>query len=250
MLELQSRPRALLFDLDGTLLDCVEWRAELEFIALSLLAYRRKTGSLRKAVRSIQAVTRALVKPGLRLDGQGDGLTNAQRAGQVFGEIAGLPSDQALEFLEAETARLFPRIERHFHPVPGAADFVRWAHGRFPLYLVTNPVWSEGPIQARVRWAGLEPELFRSLTHSRRSSASKPSEAYYREFLGQEGLRAEDCLMIGNDPINDLHAVRVGIPVCLVNPTRKTRDAALEIEGGRAPAYRATFKELREALAK
>jgi FMN phosphatase YigB (HAD superfamily) len=175
-------------------------------------------------------------------------MTNAERAAQAFGQISGISGPAALEFLETETERLFPRIKRHFYPLPGAADFVRWAHARFPLHLVTNPVWSEGPIQARVRWAGLDPKLFRSLTHSRRSRASKPSEAYYREFLEQEGLRAEDCLLIGNDPINDLRAVRVGIPVCLVNPTRKTRHAQLEIQGARAPAYRATFEELQRAL--
>jgi hypothetical protein len=54
--------------------------------------------------------------------------------------------------------------------------------------------------------------------------------------------------LIGNDPVNDLHAVRVGIPVCLVNPTRKSRRARLEIPGARAPAYRATFVQLRRAL--
>ena len=244
-LKLARRPQTLLFDLDGTLVDCVEWRAQLEFITLSLLEYRKRTGSFPRALRSLRAVTRALVYTAERPDG----FTNAGRAGEVFGKLAGLPPDEALVFLEEAAERLFPRIERHFFPVPGAADFVRWASGHFPMHLVTNPVWSEPVIRARVRWAGIDPALFKSLTHSRRMHASKPSPLYYRDFLEQEGLRAEDCLLIGNDPINDLYAVRVGIPVCLVHPTRKSLKRPLEIPGALAPGYRTTFAELREALA-
>ncbi len=88
--------------------------------------------------------------------------------------------------------------------MPGARDFVHWAYERFPLVLATEPIWKREIIEHRVRWSGLDPALFRFISHASVMHACKPSVEYYLELLALNDLRAQDCLMVGNEPRMDL----------------------------------------------
>jgi len=78
----------------------------------------------------------------------------------------------------------------------------------------------------RIRWAGLEPDDFALITTYENSTYCKPNPAYYREILEKLGRKAEECLMVGNDVVEDGAAQRLGIPVffltpCLINTQGK-----------------------------
>lgn len=90
------------------------------------------------------------------------------------------------------------------------------------VVLATNPLFPPIATQSRVRWAGLQPEDFELITTYDNSSFCKPNPEYYREILGKLGLRAEECLMVGNDSAEDMAAQEVGMQVflltdCLIN---------------------------------
>ena len=89
--------------------------------------------------------------------------------------------------------------------------------------LATNPIFPQTATYSRVRWAGLEPEMFEYITTYENSTHSKPNPAYYADLLSTLGLRVEECLMVGNDVGEDMVAETLGMRVflltdCLINP--------------------------------
>lgn len=92
--------------------------------------------------------------------------------------------------------------------------------------LATNPLFPPIATHSRVQWAGLEPEDFEFITTYDNSCFCKPNADYYREILGKLGLEPENCLMVGNDAVEDMIAETLGMKVflltdCLINTKNK-----------------------------
>lgn len=85
-----------------------------------------------------------------------------------------------------------------------------------PVILATNPVFPEVATNERIKWAGLEPELFDFITTYENSRFSKPNPKYYLEIAEKIGVAPEDCLMVGNDTSDDMSAAKAGMQVYLV----------------------------------
>ncbi len=108
-----------------------------------------------------------------------------------------------------------------FHPM--AAEILREIQKKdLRAVLATNPVFPTIATHSRVRWAGLEPDDFVFITTYENSSFCKPNLDYYREILGKLNLKAEECLMVGNDVSEDMIAAQLGMQVflltdCIIN---------------------------------
>ena len=90
------------------------------------------------------------------------------------------------------------------------------------LILATNPLFPSIATEKRIRFAGLEPENFEFFTSYENIGYSKPNIRYYEEILSRTGLKAEECLMVGNDVGDDMIAEKLGMKVflltdCLIN---------------------------------
>ena len=84
--------------------------------------------------------------------------------------------------------------------------------------LATNPLFPAIATHSRIRWAGLEPEDFELVTTYENSSACKPGLLYYKEVMGKLGVVPEECLMVGNDVVEDMVARHLGLRVFLLTP--------------------------------
>lgn len=89
------------------------------------------------------------------------------------------------------------------------------AHG-IRCVLATNPIFPAIATQTRIQWAGLSPADFEYITTYENSCYAKPNPAYFQDVLAHIGCRADECLMVGNDAVEDTAASEVGIPVFLV----------------------------------
>ena len=94
------------------------------------------------------------------------------------------------------------------------------------VVVATNPVFPATATEQRIRWAGLLPEDFLLYTTYDSSHFSKPNPQYYRELMHKLNVSPEECLMIGNDTLDDMVARDVGMQVflltdCLVNRQNK-----------------------------
>ena len=84
------------------------------------------------------------------------------------------------------------------------------------VVLATNPLYPAIATENRMRWAGFQPEDFALYTTYEDNYHCKPNPAYYTDILERLGLTAEECLMVGNDAIEDMSAVQAGIKVFLL----------------------------------
>ena len=92
--------------------------------------------------------------------------------------------------------------------------------------LATNPLFPSIATESRMRWAGISPEDFEYYTTYENSVHCKPNPDYYRDILAHCGLRAEECLMVGNDVSEDMVTETLGMKVflltdCLINKEGK-----------------------------
>ena len=210
--------KAILFDLDGTLLPMdqeVFVRDYLGRMAVFLAPHGYDPQSLIKAV---WAGTGAMVKN----DGKA---LNEDVFWYVFNSILDRDAKQDLALFEEFYRTEFQKAKDScgFHPM--AAETVRQIKAMgYRLILATNPLFPAIATYSRIRWAGLNPEDFELITTYENSRFCKPNPDYYREILGKIALDGSQCLMVGNDVGEDMIAGTLGMKTflltdCLINKT-------------------------------
>lgn len=231
------RIKAVLFDLDGTLLPMdqdvfVKYYFKSMATKLAPLGYEPK-----KLMDAIWAGTGAMVKnDGSRL--------NEAVFWDVFAGVFGPESlkDKPIvdsfyenEFIAAKEACAFQPLARD------AVDLVK-ASGRQAV-LATNPIFPAVGTRRRVNWAGLAPEDFLHITTYENSGTCKPNLQYYRDVLAHIGCAPEECLMVGNDVGEDMVARALGMEVFLIT------DCIINRKGEDISAYpHGTFADLLDYL--
>lgn len=213
--------KAVLFDLDGTLLPMDQdtfTAAYFRLLAADLAPHGYDPDTL---IKCVWQGTRAMVK--------NDGTrTNEEAFWECF---CGLIGEHA-----REDAPLFEEFYRtRFSGAKAACGFEPRAketvetlrHLGLRLILATNPLFPAIATEQRIRWAGFEPGDFELYTTYENSRYCKPNPAYYSEILEKTGLRAKDCLMVGNDADEDTAAEKTGMKVFLLTDNllnRSSRD--------------------------
>ena len=200
----------VLFDMDGTLLP-MDYdgftRAYFGLLAKKAAPYGYEPKSLMDAV---WAGTGAMVKN----DGSEKNEPVFWRAFcGIFGEKAMRDKVIFDEFYRED----FPKLREVCGYNPDAAALVRDLNAAgIQTVLATNPIFPAEAIECRIRWTGLQPEEFALVTTYENSCHCKPNPDYYRDILQQLSLRPEQCVMVGNDAVEDVAAGKAGIEVFLL----------------------------------
>lgn len=215
--------KTLLIDLDGTLVRQSFW-VQPHFTLKALLRVRKIIGTW-AALKYYFVSARAF-------RAKNPGLSNAERVRTALANEL----KQSKESIEASIREIehaiFPEMQRYFRPVPEAQQFIEWAKSRYRLILATNPIWTLGPINLRVKWAGIDPGIFEYITHSEVMTACKPNVEYYEQILKRQSLDPKDCIMIGNERTNDGNASKLGIRTFILGYDGTFGDLQRSIEAG------------------
>ncbi|MDA8142259.1 MAG: HAD family hydrolase [Desulfobacteraceae bacterium] len=83
------------------------------------------------------------------------------------------------------------------------------------IVVATNPIFHEIAPNKRMAWVGIDPRRFLLTTHIDNMGFVKPRREYYQQLCGLLGTPPEQCLMVGNDLINDMVAGTAGIKTFL-----------------------------------
>jgi FMN phosphatase YigB (HAD superfamily) len=79
------------------------------------------------------------------------------------------------------------------------------------LVVASNPIFPLMVQQKRMAWAGIDRFRFDLVTHIENMSFVKPRLEYYLQICEKIDAVPEECLMVGNDPVNDMVAGVTGM---------------------------------------
>ncbi len=208
--------KAVLFDLDGTLLPMDnDYFVKVYFgkLGATMTKYGIEPDVFHKAlyagIGAMQANDGKATNEELfwhAFECMAGGITEAQRAGfdyfyeNVFPSVAEVCQKQPL-------ARI-------------ALDLLREKGIR--TVLATAPVFPETATKQRAAWGEVYFSDFELVTTYENVRHTKPDLAYYRDIVDFLGVRPEECLMVGNDAHDDMVAAKLGMEVflitdCLIN---------------------------------
>lgn len=202
----------VLFDLDGTLLPMDQDMFVKEYFGRMAAKLAPQGYEPKRLIDTIWQGTAAMVK--------NDGSKSNE---EVFWEQAvAVCGDRIVkdkrffdEFYEEEFGKIQPTCGFH----PAAAQTVHSLKEKgYRVALATNPIFPARATQWRIQWAGLAPEDFELYTTYENSRYCKPNPDYYRDILARLDVKAEECLMVGNDVGEDMIARELGMQVFLLTP--------------------------------
>jgi FMN phosphatase YigB (HAD superfamily) len=130
--------------------------------------------------------------------------------------------DRLLRFYTTELDQF-----RHLVAVPlgieEVFDFLKRMH--LKVVIASNPIWPrEGQIK-RFSWTGIE-HAFDFITHMENMFYCKPRLEYYTAICDEIEEKPEECLMVGNDLVNDMVAAKIGIKTFLMTDGIKTDESS------------------------
>jgi FMN phosphatase YigB (HAD superfamily) len=196
--------KAILFDLDGTLLD-IDLAAFLRryFAALSTAAEARFPGD---------DMVPAVIESTVAMQAAHPGITNREAFNTDFLERTGIDMDEHWDVFERFYAEEFPGLHGGAGPAKGARRAIEVARGLgLAVVVATQPIFPRAAIEARIAWAGLADAGLDLLTTYEIMHACKPLPDFFVEAAGMAGCEPRDCIMVGDDPQLDLPAADIGM---------------------------------------
>ncbi len=230
--------KAILFDMDGTLLPMDMDK----FINL----YFKELGKIMIPFGFTPDELKTKLFAGIKAMYKNDGHQSNMAA---FWEVlaAGhenLNLEEVIAVTDAFYSNEFHRVKSCTDKNPLAVKAIALAHEKSEkVILSTNPLFPMAAQESRLSWVGLKPEQFDLITSYESDSYCKPNPQYFISICERMNLRPEECLMIGNDELEDMHcASSLGMQCYLVT------DWMIPREGFSWNGPKGTFEELIEYL--
>ena len=202
--------KAVLFDLDGTLLPMDQdtfIKAYLGGMAKKLAPHGYNPEELVKAVYT-----------GMKAMTTNDGsCTNEEAFWKAFTGLLGEKVREDMPIFDEFYRNEFQDVKNICGFLPEAAQTVRTLKEKgYRVALATTPMFPSIATESRIRWAGLELDDFEIFTTYEDYHYCKPNLNYYREVVEKLGVKPEECLMVGNDVGEDMITEELGMKVFLM----------------------------------
>jgi FMN phosphatase YigB (HAD superfamily) len=204
--------RHLLFDLDGTLLP-----VEADFFFYHYMSALRPNFS---RLLPPEEFDRNLLGSTKRMMSDADpSLTNEEVFWRDFSARTGYPRAKLEPVFQQFYEGQFSAIKKHIKaelPGPARGILENALAAGFSLIIATNAIFPETAIRERLAWINCQDLPFAFITTFEKMHFCKPNPYYYQEILDILQISPRNCLMIGNDPEEDLTAAILGMKTCLV----------------------------------
>lgn len=199
----------VLFDLDGTLLP-------LDTDAFTIAYFDRVTASLsdltdtETLIKTIWAATETMVK-------NTEERTNEEVFMEKLHEIVGDKLDEYQERFLGFYDKEYLDLKNIITPEPFIVKSIGLLKQKgYELAIATNPLFPKKAVLRRIEWAGLNPGDFSYITCYEENHYCKPQLQFYEEVLRCIGKAPEECMMVGNDVLEDLISSKLGIKTYLI----------------------------------
>lgn len=226
---------AVLFDLDGTLLDSrMDVLLPQYFKRLSARVIHLMPAQM--FIDHLMRATQAMVDN----DGQE---TNEAVFADAFYPSLGCPRCEIEPIMNDFYEHDFPQLQTCTHCIDDARAAVQSAFTcGCRVVIATNPLFPATAIHQRLAWAGVADFPYALITTYEYSRSSKPNLRYYQQILDDIGCSAERSLVVG-DEAWDMVAAKLGCSTFLVTSHATKPDVeALN------PTYRGTLADVSALL--
>ncbi|MGE5371161.1 MAG: HAD family hydrolase [Solirubrobacterales bacterium] len=202
---------AVLFDLDGTLLDIDMNEFIPQYFRQMIRWARQQRVGAKSLVQSVLASTEAMIA------NRDPSQTNQFVFENAFFADPAYDRKTLEPFFESFYQEAFDALQVHSKPFPDVPALLSNMFQRgFKVAIATNPVFPDLAVRKRLNWAGIGEYPFHWITAYENAHYTKPHLEYYLEISENLGVKPEQCLMVGNDVAEDMIAGQLGMKTFLV----------------------------------
>lgn len=199
--------QAVLFDLDGTLLE-IDGEGFLDAYVDALVNWWRPADAA--------TFRHWIMAASVPIFGRHPESTNGAVFRSHLAGLLGLPPAEVARRLERFHRETLPALPFPARRVAGARACVeRCLAMRLRVAVATTPIYGPEVIALRLQWAGLADVPWHLVTHSEVMHACKPHATYFAEAAALLGVEPRACVMVGDDPLQDGPAADAGMAVLL-----------------------------------
>ena len=204
--------KLIMCDLDNTLLpiNTQEKFAEMWFRDIGRLLYKRGIDPSAALNAMNDGCKAMLFNKGIK--------TNIDVFFDVVCSCTGLSREQIEPIIDEYYATTYENVKDITLDNPYAPQIARLIREKSEYAVIaTMPLFPKDACSKRMRWTGVNAEMFDLVTTCDYSSYSKPNTKYFLQILEDFNVRPEDALMIGNDVREDMEPCeKLGIEAFLV----------------------------------
>jgi FMN phosphatase YigB (HAD superfamily) len=213
--------KAVLFDLDNTLILFDETKFVQSYFPLVAEKFAD--------VISPEEFGGKLLLATLDLHKNDGTMINRERFLQSFAPGIPLPADEIWRRFEKFYTEDFDRFKEMVATPDCAHDVFRHIRERdLKIVIATNPIWPLVAQLKRLSWVGFDDREIALVTHIDNMRFCKPQLGYYRQICSLIGEKPGDCMMVGDDPANDMVAAVIGMKTYLTDDSLKHVEKPLE----------------------
>lgn len=204
--------KAILFDLDGTLLNI-----DMNYFIPHYLKAMQKAWDEQGGNNPEQFIARVLESTGVMIKDKSPEKLNMEVFMNHFFSSQEYNLDKTKRFFDDFYQEIFPQLYIYTEPFLEIPALMEEAFKKdIPVVIATNAVFPAPAIQARLEWAKVADFPYKLITSYENMHFCKPHVEYYQEIAQKINIPADTCLMVGNDVGEDLPASLAGMKTFLL----------------------------------
>ncbi len=230
-----SNIKAVLFDLDGTLL-------EID-LKLFIPEYIKLLANSIAHIISTNKFIPILLKASEALTNNSGIITNEEVFFNTFFPLNGYNKEEIDPYFTKFYKEDFIKLRKFTKKIPEARKVVKTAFDRgYEVVIATTPLLPLTAIQQRLDWAGVGDFPYKLITSYENSCASKPNLLYYQLIFKHLNLSAKECIMVGDED-KDMMCAKLGSQTFLVHSINTKLNSEMP-----EPTYSGTLNDLMKLL--
>lgn len=234
-MSLKGTIKAILFDLDGTLIN-VDIDAFVKNYVLLLSNYVKDLVPTRKFIPRLMKVSKKVE------ENNGED-TNENIFAKHFFPLEGYMREDLEPVFNDFYKDEFPKLKKCTKKKPSARPTVKKAFNNgYKVVIATTPLLPETAIKQRLKWGGVGDFEYDLITSYEHVSATKPNLLYYEDISRKIDVSLESCMMVGDED-KDMVAAKLGCKTFLIRS--ENTDLSLETP---EPDYQGTLSDVKKLL--